>query len=556
MSHLSKIFNKVPVKVQKRSGFDLSHENLFTAKVGQLIPASVEEVMPGDVVSIGSAFSVELPPLATDFKGRVDAKMEAFFVPNRVIWAGWKNFITNDIGGTVNSGQSGYQPGEVTPAPRYVPKISLNASQSSAGSLADYLGVKNTTGNSATAQYYNALPFAAYWKVWDDWYRDSVIQKPFFLEGIRMTQGSSASADAYAAGLPYLFNAGTISTSNTSNIAAPGNRLGYNGKSLSQLATRNFAKDYLTTMTPEPQAGAAAELEFSVGEDAEGAQTGKFSIASLRAANSLQKWLERNNLAGTRYYDQILAHYGVLPPDANVDRAILLGATTSPVIVNSISQTMQGTNSQTANPYGNTTGAQFGKGRSFGEGRLVDNFEVKEHGYIIILFSLVPHAYYGTGTRRYLSQRSTTDTFAFPEFANIGDQPVKRHELCSEVAIGSTDDITVGYNQRFSEYKYHEDEVHGKLRDGEQLSAFVLQRGFDSGVTLGSSLLEIPSNYLDSVMVTTEAVTGFNAVVDAYFDAKYLRVLPEYSLPSLCAGPGEGYEDGKTVMVDKGGRRL
>ena len=88
MSHLSKVFNKVPVKVQKRSGFDMSHENLFTAKVGTLIPASVEEVMPGDVVSVGGAMSVELPPLATNFKGRVDARLEAFFVPNRLLWAG------------------------------------------------------------------------------------------------------------------------------------------------------------------------------------------------------------------------------------------------------------------------------------------------------------------------------------------------------------------------------------------------------------------------------------------------------------------------------------
>ena len=165
-------------------------------------------------------------------------------------------------------------------------------------------------------------------------------------------------------------------------------------------------------MTTQPQAGAAAELEWNIpGSDVTDVVNGTsayvatgFSIASLRAANALQKWLERNNIAGTRYYDQILAHYGVLPSDAVFQRAVLLGAMTNPVIVNSISSTNAnnpGTGSQYAdvtatrakNPYSNTIGAQFGKGNAFGKDRLVNNFEVKEHGYIIILFSLVPHAY-------------------------------------------------------------------------------------------------------------------------------------------------------------------
>lgn len=85
MAHTSKIFNKVPVNIQDRSGFDMSHENLFTATCGTLVPAMVEEVIPGDVFSIGSHMQVKLPPLATDFYGRVDAKLEAFFVPNRLV---------------------------------------------------------------------------------------------------------------------------------------------------------------------------------------------------------------------------------------------------------------------------------------------------------------------------------------------------------------------------------------------------------------------------------------------------------------------------------------
>lgn len=541
MSHTSKIFTKVPVNVQKRSGFDLSHENLFSATIGTIIPASVEEVMPGDVVSIGSAVSVELPPLATNFKGRVDARLEAFFVPNRILWAGWQDFITQD-------------PTHKPAVPSYtvatnIPKVQVTSSTSGAGSLSDYLGYK--LGGSSNADL-NALPFLAYQKIWDDWYRDSNIQQPFFQDGISNYDGASFRASV----IPFLRTTGTLSV--TSSVVTANSLLGYNGTDIRSLKQRNFAKDYFTTMTTEPQSGSPSSLQFNIqGAVTEGtsvAGVGSFTIASLRAANSLQKWLERNNISGTRYYDQILAHYGVLPSDASINRSVLLGAMSTPVVVNSISQQSQGTNSQIKNPYANSTGAQFGRGNAFGKDRLVNNFKVTEHGFIMIMFTLVPHAYYSSGARRYLFTRDKSSSFAFPEFANIGDQPVYKGELTTtDVGTsGSTAWATMGYTQRFAEYKYHDDEVHGLLRDGSSLNSFVLSRGFDNSVSLNSSLLEIPTNYMDSVMITTSSVSGFNAIVDCYFDSKFLRVLPEYSLPSLC----EGENDGKKVYVPKGGTRL
>lgn len=521
MSHLSKVFNSVPVKVPDRSGFDLSHENLFSAKVGTLIPASVEEVLPGDVVSIGGSMSVELPPLATNFKGRVDAKLEAFFVPNRILWAGWQDFICQD---------PNHKP--VVPSfsvPATIPQAQLTTSYVGPGTLSDYLGVKWPTNapNNLTLNV-NALPFLAYHKIYDDWYRDSLVQQPFFVDGVDVNQTPYATYQASK--VPYLRSTGVLNSTNLN---------GWNGKSLLSLNQRCFAKDYLTTMTTQPQSGADSELQFNVQVDTTdqaGNGTGSFNIRSLRTANALQTWLEKNNIAGTRYYDQILAHFGVMPPDANVNRAVLLGACTSPVVVNSLSQTNQPSNSQTKNPYANSTGAQFGRGLSFGKDTLVDNFEVKEHGFIMILFSLVPHVYYSTGVRRYLG-RTGSGTYAFPEFAGIGDQEVYASETFPATAITTgvlwdSNNIS-GYNQRFSEYKYHDDEVHGLLSDGNSLQSFVLQRGFGSPALPSTSLLEIPTNYMDGVMVTTSAVSGFNAIVDCYFDSKMLRVLPEYSLPHL-----------------------
>lgn len=542
MSHLSKVFTKVPVKVQDRSGFDMSHENLFSAKIGTLIPASVEEVMPGDVVSVGSALSVELPPLATNFKGRVDARLEAFFVPNRLLWAGWQDYICQD------QNHKPVVPGFSVASE--IPYVKLTGSVAGPGSLADYLGVKAFTTAGSQSADVNALPFLAYHKIWDDWYRDSNIQQPFFVDGLSNGEYSGAGT-VHASSLPYERTSGVLSVDNAGHLASR-STLGFNGRDVRSLVQRNFAKDYFTTMTTKPQAGAEARLQFRVENTGEDYLDGTFSIASLRTANALQKWLERNNIAGTRYYDQILAHYGVLPSDAAFQRSVLLGSMTTPVIVNSIAQNAQGSNSQTKNPYANSTGAQFGRGNAFGKDSLINNFEVREHGFIFIMFSLVPHAYYSTGTRRYITKRSTSDTYAFPEFAGIGDQEVYKSEMYSQSVTDGVDDPIIGYAQRYSEYKYHDDEIHGLLQDGQSLNSFVLSRGFDNSVALSSSLLEIPTGFMDSVMVTTSGVSGFNAIVDCYFDAKYLRVLPEYSLPSLCENEGSGHK----IYVPKGGTRL
>ena len=216
MSKTTSVFQKVPIKVQDRSGFDMSHENLFTATIGTLIPASVEEVMPGDVVSVGGAVSVELPPLATNFKGRVDARLEAFFVPNRLLWAGWKDFICQD------ANHAPAVPGYTVASS--IPKVLLASNNAGPGSLADYLGVKAINGgNSATTV--NALPFLAYQKIFDDWYRDSNIQQPFFCDGV----SNISSTDPRAAYMPHMRSTGTLKYISGGSYQAAGSYLGFSG---------------------------------------------------------------------------------------------------------------------------------------------------------------------------------------------------------------------------------------------------------------------------------------------------------------------------------------
>lgn len=534
MSHYSSVFSRVPIDLPNRSGFDMSHENLGTATCGTLTPVLVDELLPNDTISLGASFQVQLPPMATDFYGRVDFVLEAFFVPSRLLWGGWESFMTHPTAnpqypvGTPAQGRS-----------KYMPQIRLIDSEVGAGSLADYLGFKGyaPTGVFDDGANANLLPFLAYHRIWDDWYRDSRIQSPLFYR----PDNSIGSPVDDVRFIPY--SSGGVDSPTEVGSANFGSRVRFDdGVSVTSLRQRNWAKDYFTSASTLPQAGSAATLEFDVADN-----QGQFSIAALRSANSLQKWMERNNIAGYRYSDQIYAQYGIYPSDAIMDRCIYLGRHTQNVYTRSVFQSVTNT-SPSNNPY-RTTGAKFGSSQAIGEGSLIDSIRVTEHGFLFVLASLVPHAYYGDGVRRYLSRKVVGD-IAFPLLSGMGDQAIKTSELHSAV-YGSTDDVVFGYTDLYAEYKYHDDEVHGQLRDDSRLKAFALQRTFDSPPQLGSDFLQIPTDYLNQVFAVSEDVAEMSCWYDIYFPYKKVSTLPEYSLPTLA--------DMKNVhkeYMSRGGERL
>lgn len=536
MSKLNKIFQSVPIKVPDRSGFDLSHESLFTTLPGTVTPCTVLEVLPGDTFSMGAMQKVTLPPFAVPFMGRIDACLEAFFVPNRIIWKGWESFITQN-----NGLQSASNAGNMTLIPTTVPTIdvsdSVNRPYLGNSSLAHYLGLKQR-GNSSIGTY-SALPFLAYHKILDDWYRDENNMKPFFPKFVSNVNAANAVFPNFA---PFVSGGVTaMYTLQPCITTSPYNSLVDASLGLGSLRQRCWAKDYFTTATTRPQAGAASSVTF----DTSGS-TGSFTISTLRAANSLQIWMERNNIAGTDYGSQILSHFGTLPPDAHMDKAVLLGQNRIPVYITGVENNASPENqsASTKNPYGNTLGSSAGFGSAFGKDSLIDNFTAKEHGFIMVMFSLVPHAYYDTGIDRMFTRLSYGD-YPWPEFANIGDQPIYTLELCGDLPNTqgpiSLQDI-FGYNQRYAEMKHRLDRVSGLLEDGENLEVYALKRGFvgDAGATgstglpeIGKSFLTIPTDYLDQVSNVDSEVSEFGCIVDVFFDCRALRVLPEYSLPSL-----------------------
>lgn len=527
------LFGSTPIQVPNRSGFDLSHENMLTLKCGQLVPVMTDLLIPGDRVSVGSAFEIQLPPMATDFYGRVRFKMEAFFVPCRLLYGGWQKFMTSPTG---NNAPSASQVSSLLP---FITVPSASASKIGRGTLADYLGYKGTVNTNQRIN--NILRFMAYHKIYDDWYRDSRIQTPLFGDAVPTSAGALSVRF-----LPSQVNSGS------SGIAFNDYGIQFaDGVDLFTLRQRNWARDYFTNATPLPQAGTGASLSFDVAEN-----SGSFTIASLRAANSLQQWLERNNIAGNRYADQIKAHFGVMPSDAVTQRAIYLGSSSSVIYNHSVYQTVgvDGSVVTSSNPF-TTVGAKFSSPIGSDKSSLVGDFSVTEFGYLMIIGSIVPDAVYATGVNRDFFRLQIGD-FAFPLLQGVGDQPIYKAELANVGVDGDTMDkmATFGYTQRFAEYKFMEDEVHGGLCDGQSLSAFALKRSFAGlpETSLGSSFLEIPVNYLDDVAAAETAVASdYGAWADIFFQYRKTSVLSAYTIPTL----GDPHNT-HIETVPTGGRRL
>lgn len=551
-------FVKVAVQVPKLSGFDKSHQNLLTSKVGTITPILIDELIPGSKIHLSLALSAQLPPLAADTFMRCQVKCEAFFVPFRLLVGSFESWFTNTavsfqggLAGVTFTDRLGYLPAlgnlsgsavgpdGTTPLIAYIQRT---------GSLGDYLGLKSGQAYLASG-YVSALPFLAYHRIYDDWYRNTLVQRPVFIRpGSGIASGASpASSRISAATVPYLFltndSIGYQFTSlNDLKLA--------DGTYLFDLRQRNFGLDYFTTATPSPQLGNAQVVSFATS-----GATGQFSIAALRAANSLQQFQERNNLAGTRYQDQIRARYGSNLSNGVAQRCLFLGGASFDVYTKGVytqSQEASAGMVSTGNPFQDTTGAKFGSAAAAGHSLNI-SFEANEPGYLFVNATLVPKVTYSSGIHRrfmhYIGAGSISD-LANPILQNVGPQPIYEIEL-----TGANPTNVFGYTDRYAEFKTMEDELHGIVRDGSSLQAFALQRSFAGGSapTINNSFLQIPTNYMDQVTSVAGTLSTYGYWLDTYFDYKVAQPLSKYSLPSL---QDPAYEHGKTVVMQKGGQKL
>lgn len=550
--------NQYKVTVPRSSGFDKSHRYTGTGRCGTLIPVLCDEVIPGTKVRLRVPMTAQLPPLASETYMNASIKYEAFFVPMRLLCASFESFF-NDFPERVQIGTSNVAWRDVSGV-LPVFRLPLNTSLGSGdivseGSLMDYLGFVSRPRTSIPTELveFSPMPLIAYHLVWQEWYRNARVQNPAFSKTLYYNSSNAGKCSI----IPSTFffdNAGTFTQNYIFDVNSSFNLA--DGTSIFSLRQRNFGLDYFTGARRQAQQGDAAGVTIQTDELGKGTMT----IAALRAANSLQQFRERNNLASPRYVDQIQDRYGVRLSDGVVQRPICIGSSTIDISTRGVDQTASGIvgaseSIDTHNPFKGVA-AQYGRGQAVSNDYLIDNFEALEPGYIMVMQSLVPEVTYSVGVESMFQRYLGPDTIvqmANPLLQNVGDQPIYAREI-----TGYQSDYAgavFGYTDRFAEFMFRKNTVHGKMRRdvSGSLGSFVLQRDFSSatGVTLSSAFLEIPQDYLDQIFAVSGETSGLSYWFDIYFDYKVTMPLAEFSIPSL---QDPAYEHGKSVSIRRNGQ--
>lgn len=250
----------------------------------------------------------------------------------------------------------------------------------------------------------------------------------------------------------------------------------------------------------------------------ESIENSTLTINDLRRATRLQEWLERNARAGSRYIEQIFAHFGVRSSDARLQRPEYLGGSKQPIVISEVLNTA-------STGQGDPLGQMGGHGVSVGNNYAFNKF-FEEHGVIIGIMSILPRTAYMQGIPRMFSKFDKFDYY-FPEFAHLGEQEVKNRELF-ENWVDSTGDGTFGYQSRYAEYKFKESSVHGDFRDN--MNYWHMARIFDTPPALNEGF--VSADPTQRVFAITDPEID-KVYLQLYNDVKAIRPMPVFGTPSF-----------------------
>ena len=504
------MYNNVP-----RNSFDLSHDRKFSAKLGRLYPCLVQEVVPGDSFSVQSEQLIRMAPLVSPVMHRVTATTHYFFVPNRLLWEGWEDFITNPLS-TDN------------PAPRYSPQSTIPVE---VGSIADYLGYP--TGIIPNEHYFNPLPYAAYNLIYNEYYRDQNLQDEL---PCKLVDGLNDLGDIGDPFITYPYRRAWNKDYFTSALPEPQKGeavtlplgasadINYvnNSKTLAYDTNGNPLVDGLNNATVYSTANGLksnnkdVSLDVSDSLEVDLSSATAITVEDLRRATRLQEWLEINARGGTRYIESIQNHFGVKSPDARLQRPEYLGGGKSNI---SFSEVLQTSSSDQTTPQGNMAG----HGINVGNSNRMDNVTFTEHGFIIGIFSVMPDTAYINTTPRWSFRFDPLD-YLWPKFAQLGEQPVYRKEVNGSAING---DEVFGYQSRYAEYKYNHNTVHGE---------------FKTNLDFWHMARKVENPVLNLSFIKCDPDQRVFAVTDQELDKMYIhmfhrinarRPLPRYNIPTM-----------------------
>ena len=541
-----------------RSRFDRSSSYKTTFNVGQIIPFYVDEVLPGDTFSIDTSKVVRMQTLLTPVMDDIFLDTYYFFVPNRLTWSHWKQFMGENT-------ESAW-----IPSVEYeVPQLTAPEGGWNIGTIADYMGIP--TGVSGLSV--NALPFRAYALIMNEWFRDENLSDPLNIPVTDATvQGVNTGTfvtDVAKGGLPY--TAAKYHDYFTSALPAPqkgpdvtipvasggqypviplddnvtfqsggvGLRLGdivtnqpfvvSNGQNFplsygggtgsgSPLGKTGF---YAGSDSGAPSGASLAPINlWAVGDGSVQAAT----INQLRLAFQIQKLYERDARGGTRYIEILKSHFGVTSPDARLQRPEYLGGNRIPININQVVQSSSTDASGT--PQGNTAAYSL---TSDNHSDFTKSFV--EHGFLIgVMVARYRHTYQ-QGLERFWSRKDRFDYY-FPVFANIGEQAIKNKEIYAQGT--EKDDEVFGYQEAWADYRYRPNRVTGEMRSSapQSLDVWHLGDDYESLPSLSDSWIREDSKTVNRVLAVSDNVSA-QLFCDIYVRNLCTRPMPLYSIPGL-----------------------
>ena len=552
-----------------RSIINRDHSVKFSFNVGDVVPFMCDDILPGDTVTIDTSKVVRLQPMVAPIMDEVFLDTYYFFVPYRLLWNHWVNFMGENTA-------SAWEP-EVEYS---VPQCEIPHGGFAAGTIADYMGVPI---NEAGGQKISAMPFRAYALICDQWFRSENLMTPVNVNkddsDIVGSNGADQVTDIVKGGKPFIacktfdyFTAalpepqkgpdvtlplGSVaplsglapvdgySTAShkvgdtiSSGVVAPQLLYQAAGTSTYQapaadraLGTGSDANHSLSTYNPGNLGSDTGDLHFSNlyanlnGLNADLSAATASTVNELRQAFAIQKYYERLARGGSRYIEMIKAFYGVTSPDARLQRAEYLGGNRIYLDVEQVAQ--QSSTKDQPTPAGSVFGLSV-----TGDTNSDFTKSFTEHGLLIGVCVARYHHTYQQGLERMWFRKNLFD-FYNPTFANLGEVPILKKEIYF-TDDGVQNEEVFGYQEAWADYRYKPNRVAGEMRSAyaTPLDSWHLADNYKTVPSLSADWIREDKTMLDRALAVTSQVSN-QLIADFYIKADYARPMPVYSIPGL-----------------------
>ena len=520
-----------------RSRFQRNSDNKTTFNTGDLIPIYLDEVLPGDTHQIDVACVIRMATPIFPVMDNAYCDFYFFFVPNRLLWEHWKEFMGEN------------KETAWTPKTEYsVPQVTAPAGGWEEGTLADYLGLPTKVKGISVS----ALPGRAYGLIYNEWFRNQNVTQPTLVEVTDATttgknDGSDTNDSAITLAKP--LKAAKAFDYYTGALPEP-----QKGEPITlplggTAPVKNYATEELKTVrnldeiwsygaikntNPEPEPGyrigwqkEGKPVMFGFNTEHNGflgvdlSSVTSATINQLRQAFQIQKLLEKDARGGTRYREVLREHFGVISPDSRMQIPEYLGGYRLPI---NVSQVIQTSSSDETSPLGNTAALSV---TTMNKPMFTKSFT--EHGLIMGLAVVRTDQTYQQGIERMWSRKGRYDYY-WPVLANIGEQAILNKEIYAQG--NAKDDEAFGYQEAWADYRYKPSKVTGLFRSNAQqsLDAWHYAQDYDALPTLSTAWMEQG----EAEMKRTLAVQSQpDFIADFYFMNKTTRCMPVYSIPGL-----------------------